>query len=56
MLRNIVICTYLLGILQAPLKKKNNTLTKMCSSPDILVVKFVAFSLFALEKKKEKEY
>lgn len=26
----------------------------MCSSPDILVVKFVAFSLFALRKKKGK--
>ena len=28
----------------------------MCSSPDILVVKFVSFSLFALKKKKEKDY
>ena len=27
----------------------------MCSSPDILVVKFVAFSLFALKKKKKKK-
>ena len=26
----------------------------MCSSPDIFVVKFVAFSLFALKKKKKK--
>ena len=26
----------------------------MCSSPDILVVEFVSFSLFALKKKKEK--
>lgn len=26
----------------------------MCSSPDILVVKFVSFSLFALKKKKGK--
>ena len=27
----------------------------MCSSPDILVVKFVSFSLFALKKKKKKK-
>ena len=27
----------------------------MCSSPDILVVEFVSFSLFALKKKKKKK-
>ena len=27
----------------------------MCSSPDILVVEFVSFSLFALKKKKKRK-